>query len=124
MQSDGNPESAGIAPSGGRSGGIARSLQPGGTDPGDAPEAAVDTTDGALDDMTRGRDSADWTVKFAGDEGTVVSDEYAGRFSVKLSGVIEIIWLEGRGPPAEKEGPASRAALEAVDAAIRPQSGS
>jgi hypothetical protein len=73
--------------------------------------------------MTKGRDASDWTVKFAGDEGTVASDEYAGRFRVKPSGVIQIIWSEGKGPGPMNDGPARRAAHEAIDAAIRSQSG-
>jgi hypothetical protein len=74
--------------------------------------------------MTRGRDASDWTVKFAGDEGTVSRDEYAGRFRVKTTGVIQITWTLGKGPPPTDDRPVVMAAQEAIDAAIRPQSGS
>ncbi len=74
--------------------------------------------------MARGHDASDWTVKHDGDQGTVVSAEYAGRFKVKQSGIVQIIWMLGKGPGPKEDGPISRAALEAIDAAIRPQSGS
>lgn len=59
-----------------------------------------------------------------GDQGVVACAEYGGRFKVKQSGVIQITWLLDEGPGPEDEGPVSRAALEAIDAAIGPQSGS
>ncbi|KGM35700.1 hypothetical protein [Inquilinus limosus] len=71
--------------------------------------------------MAKGHDPSDWTVKFSGDEGTIASEEYAGRFRVRPSGVVQIIWSLGKGPPPKEDGPVGRAAQEAIDAAIRPR---
>ncbi len=48
--------------------------------------------------MAQGRDVSDWNVNRDGDQGVVACAEYAGRFKVKRSGVIQIIWLLMRGP--------------------------
>lgn len=71
--------------------------------------------------MAKGHDASDWTVKHAGDEGTVTCAEYRGRFKVRPSGVVRIIWLEGKGPPPKEDRPVGIAAQEAIDAAIRPR---
>ncbi|MGF6227913.1 hypothetical protein QFZ27_001868 [Inquilinus ginsengisoli] len=73
--------------------------------------------------MAKGRDASDWTIKFAGDEGTIQCEEYHGRFRVRSNGVIQIIWQDGGAGPGEDR-PVNMAAKEAIDAAIRPQSGS
>lgn len=70
--------------------------------------------------MAKGHDASDWTVKFAGDEGTVSCPEYAGRFKVRRSGAVQIIWSLGKGPPPEVDRPVGMAAQEAIDKVIRP----
>ena len=72
--------------------------------------------------MAKGHDAADWTVLHSGDEGNISAGAYRGRFRVSHSGVVKIIWQQG--PEPKVEGPINRAAQEAIDAAIRPQSGS
>ena len=71
--------------------------------------------------MAQGRDVSDWNVNRDGDQGVVACAEYAGRFKVKRSGVIQIIWLLDEGPGPEDDGPVGRAAQEAIEAAIRPR---
>ncbi|MGF6232033.1 hypothetical protein QFZ27_005988 [Inquilinus ginsengisoli] len=73
--------------------------------------------------MASGRDASDWTVEHAGDEGAIWCHEYRGRFRVRNAGVVHIIW-QGGGPGPAENGPVGRAAHEAIDAAIRSQSGS
>jgi hypothetical protein len=72
--------------------------------------------------MAEGLAASDWTVRFTGDEGTVECDEFSGRFKARADGDIDIIWQDG--PEADASGPVERAAREAIDAVIRPQSGS
>jgi hypothetical protein len=71
--------------------------------------------------MSYGLKASDWTVEHAGDEGTVACAEYLGRFRVDKSGIIRITWSTGPSWNGKKIG---RAAYEAIEAAIRPQSGS
>jgi hypothetical protein len=71
--------------------------------------------------MAEGRDASDWTVNHAGGEGTVACAEYRGRFRVKPTGVVQIIWLEGKGPSPGEDRPVGIAAQEAIDAALRPR---
>jgi hypothetical protein len=73
--------------------------------------------------MASGREASDWTVEHTGDEGAIWCHEYRGRFRVRSAGVVQIIW-QGGGPGPGEDGPVGRAAHEAIDAAIRPQSGS
>lgn len=72
--------------------------------------------------MAKGHDASDWSVEHAGDEGTIRCPEYRGRFRVDRRGVIQLIWQDG--PEPREHGPVSQAAKEAIEAAIRPQSGS
>ena len=74
--------------------------------------------------MAEGRAQSDWNVRRIGDEGIVECAEYCGRFRIRRSGVVQIIWSLGKGPAPKDVGPVGRAAHEAIDAAIRPQSGS
>ena len=68
--------------------------------------------------MAKGLTASDWTVRNLGGEGTVKCAEYRGRFRVRRDGVIKITW-NGGGPRADEEGPLTRAAQEAIAAAIR-----
>lgn len=68
--------------------------------------------------MAKGHDPGDWTVHLDGDEGTIRSAEYRGRFRVSRIGVIKIIW-QGGGPGPGEDGPVGRAAQDAIAAAMR-----
>jgi hypothetical protein len=68
--------------------------------------------------MAQGHSPTDWTVTIAGDEGTIRSAEYRGRFVVSRIGVVKIIW-QGGGPGPGEDGPVRRAAQEAIAAALR-----
>jgi hypothetical protein len=70
--------------------------------------------------MANGRDASDWTVTHTGEEGTIRSAEYRGRFVVQRTGVIKIIW-QGGGPGPGEDGEVNRAAQAAIHAAIRPR---
>ncbi|MGK9231994.1 hypothetical protein KXS07_13090 [Inquilinus limosus] len=72
--------------------------------------------------MAHGHKASDWTVRHTTGEGTVDCGEYRGRFEVQPDGTIRITWQQGPGP--EEDGAVGNAAREAIDAAIRPQSGS
>ena len=69
--------------------------------------------------MARGLDASDWTVSQRGDEGTIRSDEYRGRFRVRRPGLVQIIRQDG--PESGEYGPVDRAAQEGIAAAIRPR---
>ena len=49
--------------------------------------------------MSQRRSSGDRTVEHDGDEGTIRSAEYRGRFKVRRGGIVQIIWQEVRSPP-------------------------
>ena len=69
-----------------------------------------------------GRTPSDWTVRNIGGEGTVRCAGHYGRFRVRRDGVVKIIWQLGKGPGPEDSGPVNQAALEAIAAALWPQS--
>lgn len=69
--------------------------------------------------MANGHKASDWTVEHDGDEGVVQCPEYRGRYRVKRTGVVQIIWLQGKGPPPQESGRVNQAAQQAIDAAIR-----
>jgi peroxiredoxin len=69
--------------------------------------------------MANGHDASDWTVEHTGDEGTIRSTDYRGRFRIDRRGVIQLIWQDG--PEPQDHGPVSQAAKEAIEAAIRPR---
>jgi|AraplaDrversion2_2_1032049.scaffolds.fasta_scaffold87478_2 hypothetical protein len=64
--------------------------------------------------------ASEWTVRNLGGEGTVKCAEYHGRFRVRRDGVIKIVWQDG-GAGSGEYGQVGRAALEAIEAAIRPR---
>jgi len=47
--------------------------------------------------MSEGLKASDWTVEHDGDEGTVRSTEYRGRFRIDRCGAVRIIWRDGPG---------------------------
>jgi hypothetical protein len=69
--------------------------------------------------MAKGLEASDWTVEHTGDEGTIRSAEYRGRFKVRRSGIVQIVWQDGPGPKDASQ--IERAAQEAIEAAIRPR---
>lgn len=70
--------------------------------------------------MTKGHDASDWTVTHDGDEGTVACAEYRGRFRVKRTGVVQIIWSLGKGPAPGKDRAVGIAAQDAIAAVLWP----
>ncbi|MGL4962894.1 MAG: hypothetical protein ACRC67_16800 [Inquilinus sp.] len=69
--------------------------------------------------MAKGHDASDWMVLHTGDEGTISGGAYRGRFKVRGTGVVQIIWKIG--PEPRDAGPVEIAAQEAIEAAIRPR---
>jgi uncharacterized protein YcnI len=69
--------------------------------------------------MAKGRAAAGWTVTVDGDEGVVACAEYRGRYRVKRSGVVQIIWSLGKAPEPNDSGRVNQAAQAAIAAALR-----
>lgn len=67
--------------------------------------------------MAKGRSLGDWTVKHAGDEGSIRSTEYRARFRVRPSGIVHIIWQDG--PEPADAGEVERSAQAAIADALR-----